>query len=275
MIVKDLMSADAIRGRLTARVVGRQLYLLGEVDSTNARLRALARAGAADGTVVLAEGQTEGRGRRGQPWFSPSGVNLYASVLFRPELAARDAGVFSFIASLALTDAIRTLGLVATIKWPNDILVDGRKVGGALTECAAVGDVIDHVIVGVGVNVNVDLAVLRSALGASGTYATSLSAVAGRELDRNAFAAAFLNALDAWYDTWRSSGPEPILQAWNDRDILTGRRVEVRVAGDAPGQPGEALVGRVVGISPAGRLLVQDMLGHVRALTAEEVRPID
>lgn len=268
MIAADLLSVEAIRARLRARTVGCQLYLMGELDSTNARLRALARTGAPEGTVVLAEGQTEGRGRRGQPWFSPSGVNLYASVLLRPELAPRDIGVFTFIASLALTDAIRPLGVHPAIRWPNDILVDGKKVGGALAECGMRGDRLDHVVIGVGVNVNVDPAVLRAALGPAGGFATSLSAVVGREVDRNAFAAAYLNALDAWYETWRTDGAEPLLQAWRDRDILTGRRVEVR-------GPGGSLEGRVAGVASNGALLVQDPMGRVHPLVGEEVRVLD
>jgi BirA family biotin operon repressor/biotin-[acetyl-CoA-carboxylase] ligase len=268
MLIRDTMSADAIRAALKTVTVGREIHLLGEVDSTNARMRALARAGAPDGTVVLAEGQTQGRGRRGQPWFSPTGMNLYASVLLRPALGAAEAGVFSFIASLAVTDAISGLGLRPAIKWPNDILVDGRKVGGALLECAAHGQAVEYVILGVGVNVNIDVAALRSALGAAGVHATSLSAVIGHEVDRNALAAAFLQALDAWYATWRVEGLAPIARAWSDRDILTGRRVEVREAATA-------FVGRVTGIDRSGRLLVQDGLGRTHALTGEDVRPVE
>lgn len=268
MKIRDRMSGSAIRGHLRTTVVGSQLHLLGDVDSTSARLRDLARDGAPDGTVVLAEGQTAGRGRRGQPWFSPSGMNLYVSVLFRPELEPAEAGVFSFIASLAATDAIRELGLQPAIKWPNDVLVGGRKVGGALVECALRGDRVEHVIVGIGINVNVDLAALRSALGPSGLYATSLSAVLGHEVDRDAFAAAFLNALDARYETWRAQGATAIIQSWNGRDILSGRRVEVR-------EPAGAFQARVTGIDRRGRLVVQDTLGRTHELTGEDFRLVE
>jgi BirA family biotin operon repressor/biotin-[acetyl-CoA-carboxylase] ligase len=265
MVTAELLSVDAIRRALHARTVGCHLYLLGELDSTNARLRALAHQGAPEGTVVLAEGQTAGRGRRGQPWFSPSGVNLHVSALFRPTLPPRELGVFSFIASVAATDAIRTLGLHPTIKWPNDVLVEGRKVGGVLAEAGVRGDQVDDVVLGLGLNVNVESAVLRAALGPAGAFATSLAAVTGREIDRNALAAAYLDALDHWYARWRQEGSAPLVRAWSDRDVLVGRRIEAR------GRQG-TVEGRVMGVSAGGGLVVQTALGATRTLVDEEIR---
>jgi BirA family biotin operon repressor/biotin-[acetyl-CoA-carboxylase] ligase len=268
MIVTELLQAEAIRARLRTRRVGCQLYVLREVDSTNAQARRLARGGAPDGTAVLAEGQTAGRGRRGQPWFSPSGVNLYASVLLRPSLRPRDLGLFSLLPSLALADAVREAGAMPAIKWPNDVLVHDKKVGGSLMECALRGEEIDYVILGVGVNLNVDPEVLRGALGPSGAFATSLAAAVGHEIDRNAFAAAFLNHLDRRLDGWTTEGPSAVLRAWQERDILTGRRVEVR-GRDA------RFEAWVVGLDPSGGLRVRDTLGHHHLLTSEEVRLLD
>ena len=268
MITIDTLSIEAIRARLAAATVGRHLYLFDDVVSTNKVLRQLARSGAAEGTVVLAERQTDGRGRLGRPWFSPGGVNLYASVLFRDGLAPVEAPLFCFIASLAVADAIRDVGLHPAIKWPNDVLVGRKKVAGALMECATRGSTVDFLVVGVGVNLNVDQASLRSALGPAGVGATSLAAVLGREVDRNAFAASYLNHLDAWARRFRAEGPAPILAAWRQRDILTGRRVEAR--GER-----ESFDGRVLGVSDAGRLLVQPPSGEPRAILNEEIRVLD
>ncbi|MBI4637742.1 MAG: biotin--[acetyl-CoA-carboxylase] ligase [Candidatus Rokubacteria bacterium] len=268
MLAVDSLSIEAIRRRLTAATVGRQIYLFGQIDSTNARLKTLARGGAREGTVVLAEGQTAGRGRHGRPWFSPSGVNLYASVLFRPALRLKDAGVFSLIAGLGLADAVKDLGVSPSIKWPNDVLVGRKKVGGSLVECAPRGDEIEWAILGVGVNLNVDPAALREALGESGLFATSLSTITGQEIDRNAFAASYLNHLDAWARVFETTGAEPILAAWRQRDILGGRRVEVR------GSPG-GYEGRVLGIDPSGGLHVRDTLGRAHTVTGEEIRILD
>ncbi len=268
MIAVDLLTIEGVRRRLTTSTVGRQIYLFGEVDSTNARLRVLARAGAREGTVVLAEGQTAGRGRRGQEWYSPSGVNLYASVLFRPRLTPREVALFSFIASLAVADAVKEHGVRPGIKWPNDVVVDGRKLAGTLVESAMRGAEVEYVILGVGVNLNVDPAALRAALGPAGAFATSLGAVTGREIDRTAFAASYLNHLEAWALAWQRGGAEAVRAGWADRDILTGRRVEVR------GGAG-AYEGRVLGLDAVGELVVQDSGGQRHTLTSEEVRTLD
>ncbi len=263
------LSIAGVRARLHASVVGRQLYLFEQVESTNVTLGRLARSGAREGTVVLADEQTAGRGRLGQPWFSPPGVNLYASVLFRQSLALEEVPLFSFIAGLALADAVKLAGAKPAIKWPNDVLVDGCKVGGALLECAARGDVLDYLVVGIGANLNVSLDALNGALGPTAAGATSLRAVTGGEVDRDAFAADYLNALDAWARRFRDKGPEPIVEAWRDRDILTGRQVEIR------GGKGGPFVGRVAGVDAQGLLLVQDAVGERRTVSAEEIRLCD
>jgi BirA family biotin operon repressor/biotin-[acetyl-CoA-carboxylase] ligase len=158
--------------------------------------------------------------------------------------------------------------LEATIKWPNDILVEGKKVAGVLAECATVETRVDHLILGFGVNVNVTHKALMAALGPSGHFAGSLADLAGREIDRNAFAAALLNHLFRWVATYRTEGPSPLLAAWGDRDILTGRRVEVR-------DDGPSYEGRVLGVDAQGCLLVRDSLGQVHRVVAGEIRLSD
>jgi BirA family transcriptional regulator, biotin operon repressor / biotin---[acetyl-CoA-carboxylase] ligase len=262
------LSVEAIRGGLAAGTVGRHLYVFGEVDSTNATLRKMAHAGAREGTVVLAESQTQGRGRQGQPWFSPPGVNLYASALFRPAFRPREAPIFSFVASLAVTDAIHEIGLDVAIKWPNDVLVDGKKVAGSLAECATRGDQIEYLILGVGVNVNVEAGALHAALGPAGVAATSICSALGRPVDRDAFAAAYLNRLDAWVARYKADGAGPISAAWRERDILTGRRVEARGTRTA-------YDGRVLGVDEDGHLVVQDSVGERHAVYTEQIRILD
>ena len=264
-ILQSVFSIDVIRRHLSARTVGRHIYLFGEVSSTNAVLRQLAQNGAREGTVLLAESQTEGRGRLGKSWFSPPGVNLYASVLFRPAIGPSEASVFSFIASLALADTIRRLGLSPAIKWPNDILVEKRKVAGVLSEIATSGDRLDYVILGVGVNINVEGKALLAALGEAGRAAGSLAGLAGREIDRNAFTADFLDSLDEWLLIHQGQGAEALLRAWRDRDILTGRRVEVR-------EQGVTFDGKALGVDADGHLLVEDSKGRTRKVVAGEIR---
>jgi BirA family biotin operon repressor/biotin-[acetyl-CoA-carboxylase] ligase len=218
--------------------------------------------------VVLAESQRAGKGRLGREWFSPPGVNLYASALFRPRFSPRDAPCFSFITSLAAADAVRELGAHPAIKWPNDLLVDRRKVAGSLVECATRGAGIEFLILGIGVNVNVPLDLLRGALGPAGANAMSLAAALGHEVERNALAASYLTHLDLWARRYATGGPEPVLAAWRERDILTGRRVEVR------GDDGR-FAGRVLGVDAEGHLLVEDSHGQGHMVLTEEIRVLE
>jgi BirA family biotin operon repressor/biotin-[acetyl-CoA-carboxylase] ligase len=260
----DCLCIELIRRRLETEVVGSQVLLYQEVDSTDAVLRRLAEAGAREGTVVLAEAQQAGRGRRGTSWFSPPRVNLYASVLFRPSIGPRAVPVFSAIASLALCDAIWAEGVPAGIKWPNDILIEGRKVAGSFVTFATAGDVVDYVILGTGVNLNVDRPALEQGLGAAAAGATSVREAAARAIDRNSFTATYLNTLEKWLDLYRDSGPTHVLQAWRERDLLAGRWVTVR---DEPA----GCEGRVLGANHEGQLVVQDAWGEQHRVIAGEI----
>jgi BirA family transcriptional regulator, biotin operon repressor / biotin---[acetyl-CoA-carboxylase] ligase len=257
-----------IRKHLKTPGVSRDIRVLANVTSTNAALRDLAKAGAPEGTAVIADEQTAGRGRLGQPWFSPPGVNLYASVLFRPAIPPREIAGFSFVASVAVADAIEAQGLDATIKWPNDVLINRKKVAGTLVESGMIGDRVDYVILGVGVNVNVTHGALRAALGLSAPAAGSIREAAGHEIDRNVFAAAVLDNLATWAEVYETRGPTALLEAWGDRDILTGRRVEVRGEGATYG-------GRVLGVDREGHLVLRDSHGQKRQVLSGEVRVAD
>ncbi len=264
----DGLAIEQIRRRLATERLGFQIYLFGEVGSTNEVLRRLAETGAGDGTVVIAEAQSMGRGRLGKPWFSPAGVSLYASVLLRPPIPPCAVPVYAFIASLALTDTIWAEGIAAGIKWPNDVLIEGRKVAGTLVSYAVGGELVEYVILGVGVNINVDRATLRTALGPMAPAATSLREVAGRPIDRNGFTATFLNDLEKWDDQYRRAGAEAVLSAWRERDALAGHRVVVR--GQGPSYEAHA-----IGITRDGRLLVEDSDGGRHEVLTGEVGILD
>jgi BirA family transcriptional regulator, biotin operon repressor / biotin---[acetyl-CoA-carboxylase] ligase len=220
----DQLSIPRLRRHLDTEVVGHHIYLLGTVESTSTVLRRLAEAGAEAGTVVLAEAQTAGRSRTGARWFSPDSANLYVSVLFRPTLAARDVAVFAPIASLAMAEAVEAENLDAEIRWPNDVVVNGRKVAGTRVECGTVGDQVSHVVLGVGANLNVSRADLESALGRDeAATATSVSELTGAPVDRNAFTARFLGLLEKWHRVFVTEGPDVVLAAWRARGALRDR----------------------------------------------------
>jgi BirA family biotin operon repressor/biotin-[acetyl-CoA-carboxylase] ligase len=211
----DGLDVAAIRRRLAAEVVGTHVYIYGNVPSTNAALGDLAAAGAREGTVVLTESQRGAYGRRRDPVsFSPHGANLYASVLFRPNIPPAAAPVFSFIALLALTEAVWGLRVPVAVKCPGDLLVRGRKVASVRLDVSTVGDRVAHVIVGVGVNVNVVRAELEMGLGPDAGGATSLREELGRPIDRNAFAASYLTQLEKWHRLYEASGAQTVMMFW-------------------------------------------------------------
>jgi BirA family biotin operon repressor/biotin-[acetyl-CoA-carboxylase] ligase len=171
------------------------------------------------------------------------------------------------MASLALADTVTGEGVPASVRWPNDVVVSGRRVGGTLTVVAAAGDVVQHVILGIGVNLNISDEALAAALGPSAAMATSVSEVAGRTIDRNRFAASLLNRLERWHGLYTDYGPDAVRVAWNQRDALRGRLVEMR-GGEAP------QTGRVVGMDEGGRLVLEFDSGD-RRVACGEITTID
>jgi len=211
--------------------LGHTVHALGEVDSTQAALGRLAAAGAPEGVVVTATHQTGGRGRRGRPWWDEPGQSLLCSVLLRPTASMARVAQLSLVAGLAVAEAVEAVGQVpAGIKWPNDVLVQDRKVAGILLEAAASpGGQARHVVLGIGVNVN------QAAFPEALAGATSLRLAAGRPLDPATVLARLLEQLGARYGQWRAAGLPPILAAWRPRAVTLGR---IALAGD--GQAGLA-----------------------------------
>ncbi len=264
----DRLSLDGLRRHLTTEVVGHHVYIFGSVDSTNKALARVADRGATEGTVVLAEAQTAGRGRHGSAWFSPEATNLYVSVLFHPRIAPRELPLFAPIASLALAEAVWLAGAPARIKWPNDVVVGDRKLGGVLVQAPVISGRLAYVILGIGVNLNVPSAELATGLGPAAEAAASLRDVLGREVDRNAFAASLLNRLEKWHQTFLSRGPEAVHAAWQARDVLRGHRLEARTAG-------EVCQGWARGIDTDGSLIIEADDGQARHILTGAVRVVD
>src|SRR5574341_1708222 len=182
--VPDMLRLDDVKSGLKTKIIGRDLRLLPEVTSTNTRAMEMAANGAPEGTVVIAETQTAGKGRLGRTWISPKG-NLYLSVVLRPDIPMHKAPLITLMGAVAVATAIRKVrGLATGIKWPNDILISGKKVCGLLTEMSAEQDRIRHVDLGIGVDVNMPLAELPPGVRA---LTTTLAEEAGGKIDRTAF----------------------------------------------------------------------------------------
>ncbi len=216
--------------------------------STNTDAMALGSAGKPHGTIVVAEEQTAGRGRLGRTWESARGVNLYLSILLRPDIAPALAPQLSLLAGVAVAAALEKLGVAAHIKWPNDIVVGGRKLCGILTEIAAETDRVQHVVVGIGVNLNASGEHFPEELRAK---ATSVKLETGIVVNRGAFLQDLLRIFDQLYSLYERDGFAAIAPGWERRCFMTGRRVDVDGVGG-----GKSLSGTCMGIDAEGALLV-------------------
>jgi BirA family biotin operon repressor/biotin-[acetyl-CoA-carboxylase] ligase len=227
-----------------------------EIASTNERARELAGQGHSE-TVVVADRQTGGRGRLDREWVSPSG-GIWLSVLVRPQIAPAEAPIYTLIAAVATARAIRDCGVEATIKWPNDIRVDGEKLAGILTEMEGEADRVSWLVVGIGLNANVDPSALPG-----DQPATTLRAHSG-DIDRRTVVQRLLA------EFWRlsQSPPDETLDAWRELADTLGQRVRVDT-------PSEQIVGEAVDITPPGALVVETEDGQreVTAGDCEHLRP--
>lgn len=261
----DSLIPAEIQADLGTRLVGRELLCLQETDSTNARAHELGEAGAVEGTVVIADQQSAGKGRLGRRWTSPGGVNLYASVLLRPQLPPRCAPQLTFVSAVAVARAVAAIsGLPAVVKWPNDVLLGGRKVAGLLNEMSAETERIHYVILGIGVNLNMSAEQFPIDL----RYpATSVATETGAAVSRLAFTRVLLRQLDQLYQLYLDQGIEPILKLWQALFPLQGGRASVDLQGTL-------LCGRVEGLDADGALLLRLDDGRLERILAGDVRPL-
>lgn len=258
------LSVDTLRrARATARI-GCRIEYFDSTDSTNTVARQLAAGGAAEGTVVIAEAQTKGRGRLGRTWLSPPLRNLYLSIVLRPPIAVAAAPQLTLVAGLAVVEAVSEWVAHAAIKWPNDVVIDGRKVAGILTEMEADEDRVRFVILGIGVNLNAAPEDFPDELRDT---ATALCAAAGRLIDRTAFAERLLSRVEERYGLFLAQGFGAIRPLWEKRSCLAGRTVQI----DGGGQ---RCAGVVTGITDDGALKVRDATGHETHVVAGDVTVI-
>jgi len=225
--MEHLVNIEAIKPALQTRLLGKDIRYWAEVDSTNAALARLVKEGCGEGTVVIAEAQSAGRGRVGKPWFSPPGVNLHLSVLLKPSIQVTEARFLTLIGSLAIADAVASYDVNTQVKWPNDVLVNDKKIAGVLAEVQLHHGQIEHLILGIGVNLNIDRPMMDRYFGDAAAGATSLYEASGKTIDRNAFTTQLLARLEHHYFAFLESGKEPVLRQWRSRSFL-GRRVSVK-----------------------------------------------
>src|SRR5438093_1584961 len=226
----DVLHADDLIAPLgKTKVIGRDIRVFRETTSTNDVIEKLARDGVKEGAVVFAEAQTKGRGRLGRKWISPARKGLWFSVLLRPELRPQETTQLTVASATALRRAIQSqTGLTPEIKWPNDIVIRGKKVAGILTELNAELDRVKYVILGLGVDVNLNAADFPSDLR---KLATSLKAELGKGVSRPELAVAILRELDRDYSRLCSGRFSAVADEWEEHCTTIGHHVVIR-AGD-------------------------------------------
>jgi BirA family biotin operon repressor/biotin-[acetyl-CoA-carboxylase] ligase len=263
------LSPEAISAALTTHRIGRPVLYFPTVGSTNDVAHERATAGAAGGLLVIADEQTAGRGRLDRRWWAPPGSSLLLSLLLRPPLPPAQAARLTMCLGLAAVEGIEAVtGLHPGLKWPNDLLLAGRKLGGMLTELRLDGERLAYAVLGLGINVNITFPPSASASTAPPELADSaigLSMALGRPVDRLALLAALLARCEAWYE--RTLAGESPHAAWAARLDTIGRRVTVKMAAGS-------VIGIAVGVTPEGGLLMRDDAGAEQIVWSGDVAAV-
>lgn len=245
-----MISPDILRGGLRTEFFGRKVYTFQTIDSTNSCARTLAACWAEEGTVVIAEEQTAGRGRLGRSWHAAPGENLTFSLILRPSIPPDRMGLLSLLIAAGIARGIEeSTGLRVFCKWPNDLLYGGKKLAGILLEGSFAGDRVDHVVVGIGLNVN-----QREFPPEIAPRATSLARELNAPLDRIGLYKSLLKSLEDEYLAGNAEAYTSTVQRWLAYAPVIGRTISVS-------HQGEVLHGRVRGVNPDGSLLVANHTG--------------
>jgi len=258
----DLLTPSEVRPLLRTKWMGRTIHHFHIIDSTNSKAYELALNGAEEGEVVIAESQKKGRGRLERRWFSPLFSNLYLSIILRPKIPPYQASLITLMAAVAAAEAIYKFSrLEPLIKWPNDILLRGRKVAGLLNEIHSEMDRIHFVILGIGVNLNMDRKMFSKEIR---EVATSLKIEMGQTISRKAFLQSLFQELEDWYEIFLKEGATPVLKAWRERAQIKGRPVKVTSFG-------ETLVGVAIDVDSDGALILETEQGERKRVVAGDV----
>ncbi len=257
----DLLLASLVRPHLSATRLDWQFHHFFSVGSTNDTARGLAVAGAPEGTVVVAEEQTRGRGRLGRSWVSQKGKDITLSLVLRPVIDPSQAPGLNLMVGLAASESIREVACIPTdLKWPNDVLTRGKKCCGVLTEMSADPGKVHFIVVGVGINVNGGA--LPEAIA---DRASTLVRETGCPLPRARLVGAFLNHLEDGYLSFLKNGLQPLIERWTENSSsVRGRKVVVA-------QPSRSFSGTTTGLGKQGDLLVMQENGTLEEVLAGDV----
>jgi len=256
--VPDRLTGVELKQDLDTKVIGKRIYSYKEAGSTNDLAYNMAVSGEKEGAVVVAEYQTKGKGRLGRKWLSPRGKGAYFSVILRPEILPREISVVTVLFSLSVAKTIReTIGLPAFIKWPNDILINSRKVCGILTELNGETDKVNFVIVGIGVNINTKKELLPEG-------ATSLFEEKGSELSRLDFVKGLIGHMDKYYQLFNRGKMEDIIKEYKKLSAVLDRRIQINYHN-------KFISGHAVDVDKEGALILRTDSGFNERILAGDV----
>ncbi len=239
---------------LKTSFIGKDISFYNEIDSTNDVAKEVAAKGAAEGTAVIADCQKKGRGRLGRKWESPKGVNIYTSIILRPNIPPASAPQLTLFSAVAMAETVSEyLDRKPDVKWPNDILINSKKVAGILTEMNSEQDRINFIVLGIGVNLNMTDGMFPEGLK---EIATSLKIETGRDISRTDFIQALYLNMEKWYKNYLKYGFESIREAWTGYFAMAGRSVKVR-------EMDGVREGIAMGIDSDGALLLKQKGGHI------------
>ncbi len=256
----DILNYDGIKNKLNTEYIGRNLNYHDSINSTNLRAKAIAL-DEPEGTVIISDEQTQGIGRLGRNWTSPKGKGLYMSIILKPEVEAENVSKITLIGAAAVTKALEDMEINSGIKWPNDIVINGKKVSGVLTEMSCESYRVNYVVMGIGVNVNLDREDIPHDLR---DKATSLKIVTDKEINRQLLLANILNRFEELYNEFKSGHISTTIEICRKKSVLLGE--EVRIIKDK-----ETKIGKAIEINSKGQLVVQFQNGVVENIISGEV----
>lgn len=260
--IPDIVTPEQIIPNLNTKQLGRTIDYYTTCESTQIIASDKAREGALHGTVVIAEEQTDGRGRLDRSWNSTANKGIWMSVIIRPAISPQFAAQFTLVSAVAITQAIQEVtNLTPEIKWPNDILINGKKVTGILTELQADMDIVHSIIIGIGVNVNQELSAFEESIQKT---ATSLKIENGEEIDRSLLVAKILYYLEKYGDLYVENGFKPIKILWESHNCTIGKRIRATTLR-------ETLEGVALGITNDGVLEIKLDSGEIRGVYSADI----
>jgi BirA family biotin operon repressor/biotin-[acetyl-CoA-carboxylase] ligase len=252
----DRLESDEIKAGLKTKLIGNNIQYLKETESTNIIARGIAPS-VEEGTVVIAELQTGGRGRLGRKWISPEG-GIWLSIIIKPKIQLMYASRITLLAGVAVAKIIRSYGLAARIKWPNDVLIDGKKICGILTEMEAEMDMIEYCVVGIGIDANVDTESFPEDYRES---STSLKKELGHEIVRVEFVRKLLLEFDELYQKFLKDRFSSILEDWRNMSDTIGEWVKITTQS-------RTLYGEAIGVDSEGALIIETSDGRLEKIVA-------